>query len=113
MQYRRLLLYAVTSLPYPPGYAKEETMTAQVYEDVRALRYLAEVRKTGRNRKLREDAGLSMRDLATVIGVHWTALANWENGSKPRTANLLGYAAALIALDPEAPKELVEAVSRT
>ena len=37
-------------------------------------------RKESRIRKLREDIGLSQQDLASLLGVATSTIANWENG---------------------------------
>jgi DNA-binding transcriptional regulator YiaG len=45
-------------------------------------------------RRIREEAGVSQRELAKALGVSWTAVQRWEAGSLPRTC-LEEYAHAL------------------
>ena len=47
-------------------------------------------------------AGVSQRELACALGVSWTAIQRWEQGSRPRT-HLEQYATALARLLEAAP----------
>jgi DNA-binding XRE family transcriptional regulator len=51
---------------------------------------------TGLGRELRLSAGLSLREMAAVVGVSQTAIWQWENGVfLPSAAHALVYPAAL------------------
>ncbi len=77
-------------------------MTNTVVEEVRVLAYLHMVRKSGRNRHIREAAGLSQLDLGRAVGVPQTTISSWECGHKPRGEAAIRYGEALMALDSQA-----------
>jgi transcriptional regulator with XRE-family HTH domain len=56
-------------------------------------------------RQLREQSGLSQRDLGVALGVSREAIARWEAGERhPRPANLRRYVELLGRLAAEAVK---------
>ena len=67
-----------------------------------AARFRAEL-KSGAARHRREAAGVSMRDVARVIGVTGQAVHYWETGrSVPSVAHALAYGRVLAALSRRA-----------
>ncbi|GEM_PF-3803135 len=64
-------------------------------ELARARRLLPPPRE---RRRIREDAGLSLRQLADAVGCSHTAVALWESGRTPRQ-HRRAYAELLRALD--------------
>jgi transcriptional regulator with XRE-family HTH domain len=56
---------------------------------------------TGEARKLREQAGLSLREVADAIGASPSALWRWENAQRtPRGAAAVAWGELLRDLDP-------------
>ncbi len=56
-----------------------------------------------RRRKLREDAGVSVREIAETIGVSVQAVRLWEAGlRRPRPENLAAYVQLLRILEEQA-----------
>jgi transcriptional regulator with XRE-family HTH domain len=53
----------------------------ELLEQVRSRRKLP---AKDERRRIREAAGLSLRDVATAVGVSHTAVASWEAGATPR-----------------------------
>jgi DNA-binding transcriptional regulator YiaG len=53
-------------------------------------------------RRLREDAGLSLREVARLLEVDVMTVLRWERGSRPRRANAVRYRALLDALEAAA-----------
>lgn len=73
-----------------------------------ALRQAAAARAmcaSGEARAIREDARITLRELAAIVGVDHKALARWENGVwAPTFDHAVAYFAALEALrDVEEP----------
>jgi transcriptional regulator with XRE-family HTH domain len=65
--------------------------------------------RDGRGRELREQANLSLRDVAELVGVHISSISRWERGDgRPSRAAAIRWAlvcteiAAAIADDDEA-----------
>ena len=60
---------------------------------------LADARRvafSGAGRQIRRSAGLSLSELAAVIGVHKSTLSRWERGlDRPRTDAAIRYEEAL------------------
>jgi DNA-binding XRE family transcriptional regulator len=56
-------------------------------------------------RQLREAAGLSRSNLATIVGVSPESIYNWEKGGEPQGLHRRAYAAALSELDAIATEE--------
>jgi DNA-binding transcriptional regulator YiaG len=55
--------------------------------------------RSGEGRRLREAAGLSLRELAAQVGVDAATLDRWERGlARPRRAAALRYQTVLAAL---------------
>lgn len=50
-------------------------------------------------RQLREAAGLSRSNLATIVGVSPESIYNWEKGGEPQGLHRRAYAAALSELE--------------
>jgi DNA-binding transcriptional regulator YiaG len=63
----------------------------ELLERVRARRKLP---VAAERRRIREQAGVSQRELAAALGVSWTAIQRWEQGARPR-AHAAAYARAL------------------
>jgi transcriptional regulator with XRE-family HTH domain len=53
----------------------------ELLERVRSRRKLPIAKE---RRQIRERAGVSLRDVATALGVSHTAVAGWESGATPR-----------------------------
>jgi transcriptional regulator with XRE-family HTH domain len=53
----------------------------ELLERVRARRRLP---PAGERRRIREAAGVSQHEVAKALGVSWTAVYRWEQGSRPR-----------------------------
>ena len=53
----------------------------ELLERVRARRTLPPAKE---RRRIREAAGVSQHELAKALGVSWTAIYRWEQGSRPR-----------------------------
>ena len=53
----------------------------QLLEQVRARRVLP---PSDERRRIREAAHVSQHELAKALGVSWTAIYRWEQGSRPR-----------------------------
>jgi len=53
----------------------------ELLERVRARRMLP---VADERRRIREAAGVSQHEMATALGVSWTAIWRWEQGSRPR-----------------------------
>lgn len=52
----------------------------------------AQLPSTSRRRSIRLDAGASLRDVGTELGVHPMTVLKWENGdSVPRRAHAIAY----------------------
>ena len=66
----------------------------ELLERVRSRRRLPDAAE---RRRIRVAAGVSQRELASALGVSWTAIQRWEQGSRPRT-HLEQYATALARL---------------
>ena len=57
---------------------------------------------TGRGRRLRERAGLSIRELAGLLGVDAATLSRWENGrTHPRGSGAARWLAACRTIEEE------------
>ena len=67
----------------------------ELLERVRSRRRLPDAAE---RRRIRVAAGVSQRELASALGVSWTAVQRWEQGSRPRT-HLEEYVAALALLE--------------
>ena len=63
----------------------------ELIEQVRARRELPVAAERVR---IRQQAGVSQRELARALGVSWTAIQRWEQGSRPRH-HVADYAHAL------------------
>ena len=46
-------------------------------------------------RRIREGAGVSLRDVGDALGVSHTAVAAWESGTRPRQHHATAYAKLL------------------
>jgi DNA-binding transcriptional regulator YiaG len=57
------------------------TATEQLLAQVRARRILP---PAAERRRIREDAHVSQHEIAKAVGVSWTAVYRWEQGSRPR-----------------------------
>ena len=77
----------------------EEVALDELLERVRSRRLLPDAAE---RRRIRVAAGVSQRELASALGVSWTAIQRWEQGSRPRT-HLELYATALTRLHEAAP----------
>ena len=78
------------------------TSTRQIQELVQLRRALTD----GTARRLREQAGLSLTDVARPAGVTASTISRWESGLRvPRTAQALRYAEVLKALVQAVPDE--------
>jgi DNA-binding transcriptional regulator YiaG len=55
--------------------------TDELLERVRARRRLP---LAAERRKIRESAKVSQHEIAKALGVSWTAVYRWEQGSRPR-----------------------------
>jgi DNA-binding transcriptional regulator YiaG len=53
----------------------------ELLERVRARRVLP---PAAERRRIREQAGVSQHEVAKALGVSWTAVYRWEQGSRPR-----------------------------
>jgi transcriptional regulator with XRE-family HTH domain len=53
----------------------------QLLERVRARRVLP---VAAERRRIRKAAGVAQREMAEALGVSWTAIYRWEQGSRPR-----------------------------
>jgi DNA-binding transcriptional regulator YiaG len=78
--------------PLEGGEASMSTGVDQLLERVRSRRELPVPEE---RRRIREAAGVSLRDVALALGVSHTAVAAWEAGAMPREhrssyARLLG-----------------------
>ena len=70
-------------------------------ERVRARRVLP---VPDERRRIREAADVSQRELATALGVSWTAIWRWETGGRPRNAeHEVAYAHLLRQLKEATP----------
>jgi len=69
----------------------------ELLERVRARRQLPSVVE---RRKIREEAGVSLRDLAAVLGVSHSLVRYWESGGTPRE-HRVAYAELLARLKDE------------
>lgn len=57
-----------------------------------------------KRKRIREDAGVSLREAARAIGVAPTSLSDWEDGVRaPRRENAMKYRALLDALQTVLP----------
>lgn len=64
------------------------------------LRRVRDQAQSGEARRLREDAGLSLTEVAKAIGVTASAVSQWESGRRrPRGIAALKYAAVLASLE--------------
>ena len=80
-----------------PGLCGEISLD-ELLERVRFRRRLPDAAE---RRRIRVAAGVSQRELASALGVSWTAVQRWEQGARPRT-HLEEYAAALSLLEEAA-----------
>ena len=72
------------------------TEAEQLLEQVRARRLLP---PEDERRRIRVDAHVSQHEMARALGVSWTAIWRWENGSRPRQrAHEIAYADLLAEL---------------
>lgn len=75
----------------------------------RDLLLLARARRlasTGEARRLREQAALSLREVADAVGMPHTTLWRWENGQRtPHGAKASAWALLLDELKAQAPAE--------
>jgi DNA-binding transcriptional regulator YiaG len=72
--------------------------------EIEALVTVRQLARSGRARELREAAGLSIGEIAPMIGVTSTTIWRWELGQrKPKGEAALRYAAFLLALQTRAP----------
>lgn len=51
--------------------------------------------------RLRENAGLSLRELANLLKTHWTNLAYWERSGRPPKSDLLLPMAKILGVNVE------------
>jgi transcriptional regulator with XRE-family HTH domain len=59
-------------------------MTTGVDELLERVRSRRDLPVASERRRIREDAGVSLRDVADALGVSHTAVAKWEAGAMPR-----------------------------
>ena len=60
------------------------------------LQALRELTTSGKAREIREDARLSLSDIARSVGAHCSTVSRWESGQRlPRGEAALRYAALL------------------
>jgi transcriptional regulator with XRE-family HTH domain len=72
-------------------------------EVVQKIRHLA---RSGEARRLRERSGLSLREVASEIGVDASSLSRWETGATaPRAKAALRWAAVLLPITLDAVDE--------
>jgi transcriptional regulator with XRE-family HTH domain len=59
-------------------------MTTSVDELLERVRSRRKLPVAAERRRIREHAGVSLRDVAAALGVSHTAVASWESGATPR-----------------------------
>jgi DNA-binding transcriptional regulator YiaG len=59
-------------------------MTSGVDELLERVRSRRKLPTTSERRRIRQAAGVSLRDVAVALGVSHTAVAKWEEGATPR-----------------------------
>lgn len=86
------------------------------HEDVDELLARVRARRSlppaAERRRIREAAGVSQRELARALGVSWTAVYRWEQGSRPRT-HAAEYGRVLAELKTLAPETRAPALAGT
>jgi DNA-binding transcriptional regulator YiaG len=73
----------------------------ELLEQVRSRRALP---PPAERRRIREAAGVSLRDMAKAVGVSHTAITDWESGTMPRE-HRAAYARLLDELHRLVPRE--------
>jgi DNA-binding transcriptional regulator YiaG len=71
-------------------------------------RLLADLRASrlppsGRRRRIRQEAGASLRDIARALGVSPMTVLRWEEGVQPKRAHAIAYRQLLDALEEGGP----------
>lgn len=61
-----------------------KTLTSGVDELLERVRSQRKLPTKSERRRIREAAGVSLRDIAVALGVSHTAVAKWEDGATPR-----------------------------
>lgn len=80
--------------------------------ELRVRSYAREAYRTGRAPKILRDHHVSTVDAARAIGVHRSNILNWSKGQPLSAPSASRIGRLLLALDPEAPQDLVNALSR-
>jgi transcriptional regulator with XRE-family HTH domain len=77
-----------------------------MHERVRDLARIRRMQQTGEARRLREQAGVSLRTMARAVGVRASTLIRWEAGRvRPREGTALAWLAALDQIRAELERE--------
>jgi len=74
---------------------KSPAVLERLVEEVRAAR----LPSAARRRWIREEAGVSLREAAKVMGVNKMTVYHWENGREPTRSNAIIYGQFLEALE--------------
>jgi len=63
---------------------------------------MAKLPPAARRRRIREAAGVSLREVARVLGVNVMTVIRWEEGATPKPDHAIAYRQLLDALDEAA-----------
>jgi DNA-binding transcriptional regulator YiaG len=74
-----------------------QTMTVGANDLLERVRARRKLPSGAERRRIRVDAGVTLRDIATAIGVSDMAVVRWEQGSKPRNPEHIRAYADLLA----------------
>jgi transcriptional regulator with XRE-family HTH domain len=77
-----------------------------MHDRVRDLARIRRMQQTGEAKRLREQAGVSLRTMARAVGVRASTLIRWEAGRvRPREGTALAWLAALDRIRAELERD--------
>jgi DNA-binding transcriptional regulator YiaG len=82
-----------------PTVSESEPAVPEAIVELITQAHLGKLPTPSRRRRIREDAGVSLRAAARALGVDVMTVSRWEQGATPRTDKRLAYRQLLDGLE--------------